>query len=95
MDVCPADDIIATSRRYRPDTLILETTFETADGLCDADRFSMPPRGNASHIVRMIRVDRGASASGRNLSFVSDSASIFHGCVGASKAPYWRSVGLT
>jgi GH15 family glucan-1,4-alpha-glucosidase len=52
--VAPADEVIKTSRRYRGDTLILETRFETAQGVIDLIDF-MPPRGNASDIVRLVR----------------------------------------
>jgi GH15 family glucan-1,4-alpha-glucosidase len=49
------------SRRYRGDTLILETRFETADGAVTLIDF-MPPRGTASDIVRLVRGDRGRVA---------------------------------
>jgi GH15 family glucan-1,4-alpha-glucosidase len=45
-------------RRYLPDTLILETTIETADGVATVTDF-MPPRGTNSDIVRVIRGARG------------------------------------
>ena len=56
--VAPAGEIKRSSRRYRDDTLILETRFETADGAVDLIDF-MPPRGNASDVVRMVRGVRG------------------------------------
>ena len=56
--LAPADEIKRTSRRYRDDTLILETRFETADGAVDLIDF-MPPRGNASDVVRLVRGVRG------------------------------------
>lgn len=46
------------SRRYRHNTLILETTFDTADGAVTVIDF-MPPRGRNSDIVRLVRGDRG------------------------------------
>ena len=46
------------SRRYRGDTGILETRFETADGTVTVIDF-MPPRGQASDIVRLVRCERG------------------------------------
>jgi GH15 family glucan-1,4-alpha-glucosidase len=56
------------TRRYRDDTLILETSIETADGAVTLIDF-MPPRGNAadgdsadgnnSDIVRIVRGERG------------------------------------
>lgn len=56
--IAPAGEIKNTSRRYRGDTLILETRFETADGVVDLIDF-MPPRGNASDVVRLVRGVRG------------------------------------
>lgn len=52
--IAPKDEITNTSRRYRDNTLILETRFETADGVVDLIDF-MPPRGNASDVVRLVR----------------------------------------
>lgn len=52
--IAPAEEVKKTSRRYRGDTLILETRFETADGAVDLIDF-MPPRGNASDVVRLVR----------------------------------------
>ncbi len=47
-----------TSRRYRPDTLILETEFETDGGAVAVIDF-MPPRGHASDVVRIVEGRRG------------------------------------
>jgi GH15 family glucan-1,4-alpha-glucosidase len=52
--IAPADEVIDTSRRYRGDTLILETRFETRTGVIELIDF-MPPRGHASDIVRLVR----------------------------------------
>jgi GH15 family glucan-1,4-alpha-glucosidase len=46
------------SRRYRGDTLILETRVETTAGAVTVIDF-MPPRGRNSDIVRLVRGDRG------------------------------------
>jgi GH15 family glucan-1,4-alpha-glucosidase len=51
--IAPCADVIRTSRRYRNHSLILETEFETADGVVMLVDF-MPPRGDASDLVRMI-----------------------------------------
>ena len=56
--IAPVGEITGTSRRYWDDTLILETRFETADGAVDLIDF-MPPRGNASDVVRLVRGVRG------------------------------------
>lgn len=52
--IAPADGITKTSRRYWDNTLILETRFETADGVVALIDF-MPPRGHASDVVRLVR----------------------------------------
>ena len=49
------------SRRYRPNTLILETTFDTGEGAVTVIDF-MPPRGQNSDIVRLVRGDSGRVA---------------------------------
>jgi GH15 family glucan-1,4-alpha-glucosidase len=46
------------TRRYRGDTLVLETCFETADGRCDVVDF-MPIRTEKSKIVRVVVGRRG------------------------------------
>ncbi|HKR86802.1 MAG TPA: glycoside hydrolase family 15 protein [Phenylobacterium sp.] len=51
--IAPADPEVRIRRRYLPDTLILETTFETATGTVAVIDF-MPPRGRASHLVRLV-----------------------------------------
>lgn len=56
--IAPSEDITKTSRRYWEDTLILETRFETAGGVVAVIDF-MPPRGEASDIVRLVRGVRG------------------------------------
>jgi GH15 family glucan-1,4-alpha-glucosidase len=52
--IAPADGVTEISRRYWDNTLILETRFETADGVVALIDF-MPPRGNASDVVRLVR----------------------------------------
>ncbi|MDB5520929.1 MAG: glycoside hydrolase 15-related protein, partial [Tardiphaga sp.] len=59
--LAPADDILTTTRRYRGDSLILETTFVTAGGAITVIDF-MPPRGEASDIIRIVQCDRGKVA---------------------------------
>jgi GH15 family glucan-1,4-alpha-glucosidase len=56
--LAPAGDVRATGRRYRDDTLILETTFETADGavtLIDC----MAVREKEPVVVRLVRGEHG------------------------------------
>ena len=54
----PEGEITATRRRYRGDTLILETEIETTDGVVRLIDF-MPPRGENPDIVRIIEGLRG------------------------------------
>src|SRR5215475_1390864 len=56
--ISACDEGARVTRRYRPDTLILETTFETADGAATLVDF-MPLRGKNSNIVRLIVGERG------------------------------------
>jgi GH15 family glucan-1,4-alpha-glucosidase len=56
--IAPSEEVTKTSRRYWDNTLILETRFETADGIVAVIDF-MPPRGKASDIVRLVRGVRG------------------------------------
>jgi GH15 family glucan-1,4-alpha-glucosidase len=51
--IAPASEIRRHERRYRHDTLILESVFETAEGRIRAIDF-MPPRGVAPDIVRIV-----------------------------------------
>jgi len=52
--MAPAEEVTKTSRRYWDNTLILETRFDTANGTVALIDF-MPPRGNASDVVRLVR----------------------------------------
>jgi GH15 family glucan-1,4-alpha-glucosidase len=56
--VTPVDATARVSRRYCGDTLILETTFETAEGAATLTDF-MPVRGANSDLVRIVRGVRG------------------------------------
>jgi GH15 family glucan-1,4-alpha-glucosidase len=47
-----------TTRRYQPDTLIVETTFETSDGVVVLTDF-MPRRDQHSHVIRIATCIRG------------------------------------
>jgi GH15 family glucan-1,4-alpha-glucosidase len=57
----PVQDRPRVSRRYRPGTLILETRFETEEGAVTVMDF-MPVRRNHSHLVRLVRGERGRVA---------------------------------
>jgi GH15 family glucan-1,4-alpha-glucosidase len=56
--VAPVGGAAPVTRRYRPNTLILETRFETADGAATLIDF-MPPRSDGSHLVRMVVGESG------------------------------------
>jgi GH15 family glucan-1,4-alpha-glucosidase len=56
--IASRDSEAKTTRRYRDDTLILETRFETSSGAAVVVDF-MPPRGRASDIVRLVIGERG------------------------------------
>nr|WP_197746624.1 glycoside hydrolase family 15 protein [Mycolicibacterium gadium] len=49
----PAAGAVATRRRYRRDTLILETEWDTSDGTVRLIDF-MPPRGGQADVVRIV-----------------------------------------
>ncbi|HVX16164.1 MAG TPA: glycoside hydrolase family 15 protein [Pirellulales bacterium] len=56
--ICPAGEVRRVERHYRPDTLILETTFETDEGavtLVDC----MPPRSDNPALARQVVGRRG------------------------------------
>jgi hypothetical protein len=57
--ISPATAVVATRRRYRPGTLVLETEFETDAGvvmLTDC----MPVRARTPHLIRVVEGKRGA-----------------------------------
>ena len=56
--LAPAAADATTTRRYVDDTLILETTWETGDGVVRVLDF-MPPRGEAPDVVRIVEGVRG------------------------------------
>jgi GH15 family glucan-1,4-alpha-glucosidase len=56
--IAPKNVEAKVTRRYRPDTLILETRFETPDGAVTLIDF-MSQRGTGSRIIRMVRGETG------------------------------------
>ncbi|MGH7881215.1 MAG: glycoside hydrolase family 15 protein, partial [Candidatus Binataceae bacterium] len=56
--IAPKDERTKITRRYRPNTLILETRFETAAGAATLIDF-MPPREGNSHLLRLLVGERG------------------------------------
>ncbi len=59
--IAPANAPMCVGRRYRGQTLIMETQFETDDGAVTLIDF-MPLRGEAPDIVRLVRCDAGRVA---------------------------------
>src|SRR6186713_818552 len=57
----PKHKTTKVTRRYRPNTLILETRFETEEGAATLIDF-MPHRDGLPDIVRMVRGERGRIA---------------------------------
>jgi GH15 family glucan-1,4-alpha-glucosidase len=51
--LAPTSELTGCSRAYRRDTLVLESTYETAEGVVSAIDF-MPPRGQQPDIVRIV-----------------------------------------
>jgi GH15 family glucan-1,4-alpha-glucosidase len=56
--ICPASGARMGTQKYRPDTLIIETDFETPDGAVTLIDF-MPVRNSESDLVRMVVGRRG------------------------------------
>ena len=56
--IAPASQVRAVRRRYRGDTLVLETEFDTDEGTVRLIDF-MPPRGEAPDVVRIVEGVRG------------------------------------
>src|SRR6185295_3762760 len=54
----PAADDAASTREYRDHSLVLDTHFETSRGAVTVTDF-MPPRGENSDVVRLVRSDSG------------------------------------
>src|SRR3954465_14225816 len=56
--LAPKDEVKAVRRQYRDDTLILETEFETADGVVAVIDF-MPVRDKDPNLVRIVEGRKG------------------------------------
>ena len=56
--ICAADGQARVTRRYVPDTMVLETTFETPSGCVTMTDFMIPEQANSS-ILRILRGVRG------------------------------------
>ncbi|MBA3433387.1 MAG: glycoside hydrolase family 15 protein, partial [Actinobacteria bacterium] len=71
----PAGDFSSPGRRYRGDTLVLETDLETSSGAVRLIDF-MPPRGKAPDVVRIIEGVRGTVEMRMELALRFDYGSI-------------------
>lgn len=69
--VAPSGETTSVSRRYRPQTLIIDTTYTTEHGEVVVTDF-MPPRGKHSHVVRIVRGIRGKVAMRMDLAIRFD-----------------------
>jgi GH15 family glucan-1,4-alpha-glucosidase len=56
--MAPVEEATESRREYQPQTMVVETSFETAEGVVCVVDF-MPPRGQHSHLIRMVRGVRG------------------------------------
>lgn len=56
--LAPTSPVQVTRRRYRGETMVLETEFDTAEGTVRLIDF-MPPRGEAADVVRIVEGVRG------------------------------------
>jgi GH15 family glucan-1,4-alpha-glucosidase len=59
--VAPRGGAVRVTRRYRENTLVFETRFETAEGTAILIDF-MPPREGNSHLIRIVTGERGSVA---------------------------------
>src|ERR687894_2644672 len=74
--VAPAGEVRASSRRYRPGTLVLETEFEVAEGAVRVIDF-MPRRGQGPpRLMRIVEGLRGRVPMRMDLSLRPDYATI-------------------
>jgi GH15 family glucan-1,4-alpha-glucosidase len=74
--VAPASEVPASSRRYRPGTLVLETDFETPEGAVRVIDF-MPPRGQGPpRLMRIVEGVKGRVPMRMDLSLRPDYGSI-------------------
>jgi GH15 family glucan-1,4-alpha-glucosidase len=64
--LAPAAGVRSVRRRYRGDTLVLETEFDTDEGTVRLIDF-MPPRGEAPDVVRIVEGVRGRVRMGMEL----------------------------
>ncbi|MEO6911234.1 MAG: glycoside hydrolase family 15 protein [Edaphobacter sp.] len=69
--IAPAGKVKAVHRQYKPHTLIVDTTFETPEGVVCVTDF-MPPRDEYSNLVRIVRGVHGEVAMRMDLAIRFD-----------------------
>jgi len=69
--IAPQGKATRVSRKYRPQTLVIDTAFTTEHGEVVVTDF-MPPRGDHSHVVRIVRGVRGKVAMQMDLAIRFD-----------------------
>lgn len=90
--MAPSDPVVSTQRRYRPDTLILETIFETELGAVQVVDF-MPFSDHRSDMVRLVQGVKGHVAMNMELVIRFDYGSLIpwvrqeHGALLATTGP--------
>ena len=73
--IAPAGEVLRVTRRYRPGTLVLETEFETAEGVV-ALVDCMPLRNGAADVLRLVQGRRGRVAMTMDLRIRFDYGSL-------------------
>jgi GH15 family glucan-1,4-alpha-glucosidase len=74
--LAPAGDVGATSRRYRPGTLVLETEFETSEGVVRVIDFMPRRAGGPPRLMRIVEGVKGRVPMRMELCLRPDYASI-------------------
>src|SRR6185312_3470581 len=87
--LAPASVVKSTTRKYRDHTLILETRFETLDGVVTVIDF-MPPRSGHSDLVRIVRGETGQVRMTMELTIRFDYGLSVPGSVPSEKASCTR-----
>ena len=90
--VAPAGEIVAIRRRYRDGTLVLETEFETADGVV-AVIDCMPMESAARNLVRRVEGRRGSVAMRMELIIRFDYGSIVPWVQHTEEGGIWAIAG--